>query len=130
MTITITLDHSDIIGTETREFESLFCILQAYAKMTRGSFPPDSLSSAQEEVKEEVSTKADSELKAEHDEPTENNSSYRKKIESEIKQIALDGKEKGISKKIKLLIQGYGVEKLNEVPDDKLKELLEKVKAL
>ena len=53
----------------------------------------------------------------------------RKEIESQIKKIALDGKEKGASTKIKELIHGYGVEKLSEVPDENMTELLQKVQA-
>ena len=62
--------------------------------------------------------------------PPVENPINRKDIEAEIKQIALDGKEKGASKKIKEIIQTYGVEKLSDVPDEKLPELLEKVKAI
>ena len=51
----------------------------------------------------------------------------RKDIETAIKQIASDGREKGASKKIKEIIQSYGVEKLSEVPDEKMAELLAKV---
>ena len=144
MTITITLDHSDIVGTESREFESLFIILQAYAKMTKGpmTMPPNSLSNAlndaakksvEEKVtvsKTELQQTATNENTSEPPKNSVENSIDRKSVETEIKQIALNGKEKGLSKKIKELIQGYGFEKLSEVPDKKILELLEKVRAL
>lgn len=136
MTITITLEHSDIVGTEHGEIEALFCILQAYAKMTKGT-SKNSLADARKANEEEMKESNNSANPAEEKETVEKSTETkpettfdRKKIENEIKQIALEGKEKGISKKIKSIIQGYGFEKLNEVPDDKMQELLEKVKAL
>ena len=81
---------------------------------------------------EEALAKAISEnpLEPKAETPPVENPINRKDIESEIKQIALDGKEKGASKKIKEIIQTYGVEKLSDVPDEKMTELLEKVKAI
>lgn len=150
MTITIMLDHADIVGTDGEEFNSLFVILQAYAKMTRGPImmAADCLSrninsqGVRENIKknyadkgngsEENTAKAISENPPEPkaETPPIENSINRKDIEAEIKQIALDGKEKGASKKIKEIIQTYGVEKLSDVPDEKMPELLEKVKAI
>lgn len=156
MTVTVTFDHMDIVGTESKEFESLFVILQAYAKMTRGPLmmPPNSISkdfnaeSVRENirrnythkgnygVKVEAKPNAGNAEKAENppetkaETPPVEKAINRKDIEAEIKQIALDGKEKGASKQIKEIIQTYGVEKLSDVPDEKMPELLEKVKAL
>lgn len=33
MTITVTFDHSDIVGTTSYEFEALFHVISSYAKM-------------------------------------------------------------------------------------------------
>ena len=150
MTITITLDHADIVGTDGAEFDSLFVLLQAYAKMTRGPMmlAPDSLSSrinpkgVRENIKKNYADKgnyteethANSILEnppeTKKETPPVENPISRKDIETAIKQIALDGKEKGVSKKIKEIIHEYGVEKLSDVPNEKMPELLEKVKAI
>lgn len=54
----------------------------------------------------------------------------REAISARVKEIAFNGKAEGKPKKIKALLQEYGVEKLPDLPDDKMNEFLEKVEAL
>ena len=54
----------------------------------------------------------------------------REAIVEKIKKIAFEGKAEGKPKKMKTLLAEYGVEKLPDLPDDKLPEFLKKVEAL
>jgi len=54
----------------------------------------------------------------------------RAAISERLKEIAKNGKAEGKPKKIKALLQEYGVDKVPDLPDDKLEEFLEKVEAL
>ena len=143
MTITITLDHSDIACTDENDFQALCFILQTYAKITRAQLPTSHLSKIDKMAHDWADKKLENVEKTSSNEdpkPAENSpeaktppvedSINRKGIEAEIKQIATAGKEKGVSKKIKEFIHDYGVEKLSDVPNEKIQELLEKVKAL
>ncbi len=145
MTITITLDHADIAGTDENDFQALCFILQTYAKITRAQLPTSHLSKIDkmahdwadkklENVEKTSSNEdpkpAENQQETKTDSPPVEDSINRKSIEAEIKQIATAGKEKGVSKKIKEFIHDYGVEKLSDVPNEKIQELLEKVKAL
>ena len=76
----------------------------------------------------EAETKADEEEKAA---PAKKESKPdRAAISERLKEIAKNGKAEGKPKKIKALLQEYGVEKVPDLPDDKLEEFLEKVEAL
>ena len=122
MKITIEFDHSDIIRADEVNFQGFFLMIQSFAK---------SLQEGKEKVLREAVDKFVEEKKSAKDaegESVEKNFN-RAEIETQIKQIALDGKDKGASKKIKEIIQSYGVEKLSAVPDDKMAELLKKVQA-
>ena len=122
MKITIEFDHSDIIRADEVNFQGFFLMIQSFAK---------SLQEGKEKVLREAVDKFVEEKKSAKDaegESVEKNFN-RAEIETQIKQIALDGKDKGASKKIKEIIQSYGVEKLSAVPDDKMAELLQKVQA-
>ena len=117
MKITIEFDQSDIIRADEVNFQGFFLMIQSFAK---------SLQEGKEKVLREAVDKFVEEKKSAKVETAEKNFN-RAEIETQIKQIALDGKEKGASKKIKEIIQSYGVEKLSEVPDEKMAELLAKV---
>ena len=119
MKITIEFDQSDIIRADEVNFQGFFLMIQSFAK---------SLQEGKEKVLREAVDKFVEEKKSAKVETAEKNFN-RAEIETQIKQIALDGKEKGASKKIKEIIQSYGVEKLSDVPDDKMIELLQKVQA-
>ena len=119
MKITIEFDQSDIIRADEVNFQGFFLMIQSFAK---------SLQEGKEKVLREAVDKFVEEKKSAKVETAEKNFN-RVEIETQIKQIALDGKDKGASKKIKEIIQSYGVEKLSDVPDDKMIELLQKVQA-
>ena len=122
MKITIEFDQSDIIRADEVNFQGFFLMIQSFAK---------SLQEGKEKVLREAVDKFVEEkktAKAAKVEPAEKNFN-RAEIETQIKQIALDGKDKGASKKIKEIIQSYGVEKLSDVPNEKMTELLQKVQA-
>ena len=119
MKITIEFDQSDIIRADEVNFQGFFLMIQSFAK---------SLQEGKEKVLREAVDKFVEEKKSAKVETAEKNFN-RAEIETQIKQIALDGKDKGASKKIKEIIQSYGVEKLSDVPDDKMTELLQKVQA-
>ena len=155
MNISITFEHADIVGVDATEFGALFHIIGTYAKMTRGILPSDEITRNQREALQRRMKKVFEETdfmkkvdnaKAKNEQAIEQNAEKpaekiaetpeaspaknpvnRKDIETAIKQIASDGREKGASKKIKEIIQSYGVEKLSEVPDEKMAELLAKV---
>ncbi len=112
MKITIELNNEDIVKADETNFEALFVLIQSFTKSLKVG--------AENIMREKVS-----ELHAEKNSKAEQID--RAEIEKQIKQIALEGKEKGASAKIKELIHGYGVEKLSAVPDDKMTELLQKV---
>ena len=129
MKITIELEHTDIVNSAAPEFEALFTVIQMYAKTVK--------------LQKEITPKVYSDEVHKHEEkyraaaknsveniPAEEKNFNRAEIEAEIKKIALEGKEKGASLQIKECIKSFGCGKLSEVPDDKLLELLEKVRGI
>lgn len=117
MKITIEFDQSDIVRADEVNFQGFFLMVQSFAKSLKEGKEKVLRESVDKFIEKKTST-AETETKF-----------NRADIESQIKQIALEGKEKGASAKIKELIHGYGVEKLSAVPDDKMAELLQKVQA-
>lgn len=146
MTITITLDHYDIIGTDKENILALAEMLQNFAKSTKTTDVSATVqkkdSSEQKKVEIQNQTESEKKQSVENPQKPKNSGSSveekkstktpeeRATIEGQIKRIAMNGKDKGISKKIKAIMDEYGVEKLADVPDEKIEELLEKVKAL
>ena len=120
MKITIEFNHEDIVRADEVNFQGFFLMVQSFAK---------SLKEGKEKVLREAADKFVEEKKSAKDAEVEtaDKNFNRAEIEAEIKKIALDGKDKGASKKIKEIIQSYGVEKLSAVPDDKMTELLAKI---
>lgn len=140
MKIKIELEHEDIVQVETVEFEAFMGVVQVYAKAVKGEakkYPADMMSKGLPTIddllklrkkKEKGETAAQKKEKPEENpEPKEFN---REEAEAEIKRIAMEGKGKGISKEIKEIIQSYGYERMGELPDEKLEELLKKVREL
>lgn len=121
MKITIEFDHTDIKRADEVNFQGFFLMVQSFAK---------SLKEDNEKILRESVNKFIEEKNSAKNNSTAEKKFNRADIESEIKKIALEGKEKNVSSKIKEFIREYGFEKLNEVPDEKISELLEKVKAL
>ena len=139
MKIIIELDHTDIVNSSAPEFEALFTVIQMYAKtvkLQKEIVPKvfsDELKKQEEKHRAQAQSHFEKNSTAEKNSAVENSAEKnfnRAEIEAEIKKIALDKKESGASKKIKEFIQSYGVEKLSEVPDEKIIELLEKVRGI
>lgn len=146
MTITITLDHYDIVGTDKENMLTLAEVLQNFAKSTKMTEVQAKIQ--QKDLSEKKDVEIQNQTEGEKNQTGENSqkpeisrSSVEEKkstktpaeratIEGEIKRIAMQGKDKGITKKIKAIMDEYGIEKLADVPDEKIDELLEKVKAL
>lgn len=92
----------------------------------------------QEEPVKEVKTepeKAETTEPDETPEPAKEEEPKQEKIDREeivnkVKKIAFAGKAEGKPKKIKAILQQYGVDTLPALPDEKLPEFLEKVEAL
>ena len=116
MKITIEFNHEDIVRANDAEFEAFFVMVQAFAKTLKVSDKKFLSDKVPENQTEKSSAKTDAEKNF-----------NRAEIETEIKKIALEGKEKGASIKIKEILKSFGVEKLSAVPDDKMTELLAKI---
>ena len=129
MKINIELTHEDLMKADAENIQSLFLICQSFAK----TYKVGEESAMRETVNAEYDKRHKATENKKTDTPSEEPKAQtekpfdRKEIETQIKQIALDGKDKGASKKIKECIQSYGVEKLSAVPDDKMADLLQKV---
>ena len=126
MKVTIEFSHEDITRADETNFEAFFVMVQAFAK---------SLKVGNENIlREKVSQVHAEKHSAKKDSTAEKNSVEekinREEIETEIKKIALEGKEKGASMKIKEILKSFGYEKLSEVPDKKMVELLGKVRGI
>ena len=135
MKITIELEHTDIVNSAAPEFEALFTVIQMYAKTVKlqKEIVPKVYSDEvqkQEEKHRAAAKNTVENIPAEKVSTVEEKKFNRAEIETEIKKIALEGKEKGASLQIKECIKSFGCEKLSEVPDDKLLELLEKVRGI
>lgn len=142
MTITITLEHYDITSASPEDMVAVATTLQKFAKNTKyvkevAKVQPKSIANIEdvEEAKAEEKTvrenpsKTEIKNSAEESKPSKT-PAERARIEGEIKRLAMQGKEKNLTKKIKSILDEYGVEKLGDVPDDKIEELLERVRAL
>lgn len=137
MKIVIELEHSDLVNSESQELTALFTVIQAYAKAVKKpkkitpQIYTDEVHKHEERIKEMARQEAEKKVEKNSAENTVENSFDRKKIEQEIRILSREGKEKHLSSKIKDIIRNeYGVNLLEEVPDEKISELLEKVKTL
>ena len=134
MKINIEISHGDLIKADATNIQALFLVCQSFAK----TYKVGEENNLREVVNAEyakrhkpkektVENKSDAETTPKTTEKKSAEKLDRAEIEAQIKKIALEGKEKGASSKIKEIIQSYGVEKLSEVPDEKMTELLQKI---
>ena len=123
MEITIKLTDSDLVNADPVNLQAFILMIQSFKK----SIVLDDKNIFREAVNKQVEENKKNSSKVEEKVSAEK-SFDRKEIEAEIKKSYADKKE--LQPIIKEFLNQNGAKKLSEVPDEKIIELLEKVRGI
>lgn len=139
MRINITVEHMDLVGTTPQDFCGTMYMIQNLAKANKlqsnlvSSVEPleNYLNQKTVSKTEKAETKPNNVGKEEPPITGEKSTIDRAAIETEIKRIPQNAANpKEMAEKIRDLIIGMGYQRMSDIPDDNITELLKKVKDL